>query len=105
MTGASSAHGPHHEAQKFTTTGLPVFKASDNVNVEPSKRPSEKSGAFVKGTVTTLVPAISFCCRPNHNRKSNPTTRNPENAAIAAGSHGRAGVRGIVSSWIVTDQV
>ena len=68
----------------MTTTGLPVFSASDSMNVEPSNRPSEKSGAVLNGTLTTLVPAISFCCRPNQSRNSRPTTTAPD-----AGRHGR----------------
>src|SRR5580765_7398538 len=35
-TAASSAHGPHHDAQKLTTTGLPLLSASERVKLEPS---------------------------------------------------------------------
>src|SRR3979409_1569364 len=97
-SGASSAHGPHHDAQKLTTTGFPELSASESVNVDPSKRPSEKLGALVKGTLTTLLPAIFFCCSPNHSRSSSPTPPAPDAAAIAAGIHGLAGVWGRVSS-------
>ena len=96
--GASSAHGPHHDAQKLTTTGLPDLSASDRLKVEPSNKPSEKSGAFVNGTLTTLLPAISFCCSPNHSRNSSPTTTAPDAAANAAGIHGLAAVWGRESS-------
>src|SRR3954468_10864869 len=87
-TAASSAHGPHHDAQKLTTTGLPDFSASERVKVDPSNSPSENSGAFENGTLTTLAPAISFCCKPHHNKTSKPTTTKPETAANAAGNQG-----------------
>src|SRR5438045_565531 len=103
--GASSAQGPHHEAQKFTTTGLPVFNTSESVKVEPSNKPSEKSGAVVKGTFTTFELATSFACRPNQSKNNKATTTNPEMPAMAAGSHGRPPACGIVSSLIATDSV
>src|SRR6266852_361402 len=111
-TGASSAHGPHHDAQKFSTTGLPLAKVSESLKVEPSNKPREKSGAFVNGTLTTLLPATSFCCRPNHSRNSKPTTTAAAAAVgrapggpqrpVLPGCHGRHG--GSVAACISNDQ-
>src|SRR6266508_4716409 len=106
-TAASSAHGPHHEAQKFTTTGWPLSSASDSLKVDPSNMPNEKSGAVVNGTLTTLLPTNSFCCSPHHSKASRLTTTKPEPADRAAGSHGRlTAARGGVSppSWIAIAQ-
>src|SRR5262245_14411007 len=106
-TAASSAHGPHHEAQKFTTTGRPDWSVSDSVKVEPSNRPSEKLGALVNGTLTTFAPATSFCCSPHHSKTSRPTTTKPETAARAAGNQGRvaASLGGLKPpSWIAIAQ-
>ena len=59
-SGASSRHGPHHEAQKLTTRGLPSYAARLSLP-SPSSRGSEKSGAagvfpFVTCAATLLDP-------------------------------------------------
>ena len=52
-SGVSSLHGPHHDAQKLTTTALPRSDASES-SPSPSSRGSENAGASASAAVERL---------------------------------------------------
>src|SRR5216683_1297811 len=58
--GSSRAHGPHHDAQKLTTTGLP--RRSLTPTLEPSSCWMARSGAEWPRRCGL---AIAACCRPH----------------------------------------
>src|SRR3954468_20149985 len=53
-TGASPRHGPHHEAQKFSTTTLPLYEESGTLP-PPSSFGSDSTGAAGRVPAASLV--------------------------------------------------